>query len=324
MKTKPGNKRLNKSLTALCAAVISLGLATGSVLAVEVSDEDYKTLQTHKKKQAEKQLPPHERPAPHNPAAPSVSKAHNLAEAATNPIANLMQFQVQNTYAWKNHNSDSYSNVTTFQPVIPIKLPWKAAPLMITRTTLPYITTPKFDSPVNRKRGFGDTNFLALVTPKLEAKGIQVGLGINSVIPTGGDNDFTGSGKWQIGPSALFINMRTKQLQWGALAYYLADVANAKSNGAGSRTHVSKLSLQPFITKHFDKGWYVGTPDTPQTYDFNSDKWTWALGAQGGRVMKLGKQPVKLFAEVLHNPEDDNGANSEWSAKLNITFLIPE
>ena len=60
MKTKLGNKRLNKTLTALCAAVISLGLATGSVLAVEVSDEDYKTLKAHKKKQAEKQLPPHE------------------------------------------------------------------------------------------------------------------------------------------------------------------------------------------------------------------------------------------------------------------------
>jgi hypothetical protein len=324
MKTKPCNKKFNKTLTALCVAGILLGLTTGSVLAVEVSDEDYKTLQAHKKKQAEKALPPHEQPAPHNPSAPSVSKAHNLAEAATNPIANLMQFQVQDTYNWENHNSNGYSNVTTLQAVIPVKLPWEAVPLLITRSTLPYITTPNFDGPTDRQRGFGDSEVLLLATPKLETKGVQMGFGVNTAIPTAGDNDFTGSGKWQLGPSALYINMQTPKMQWGLFTYYLADVANSKSNGAGSRTYVSKLSLQPFITFHFDEGWYAGAPDTPQTYDYNSDKWTWALGAQGGRVMKLGKQPVKLFAEILHNPEDDNGANSEWTAKFNITFLLPD
>jgi hypothetical protein len=319
MKTKPCNKRLNKALTALCAAGILLGLTTSSVLAVDVSDEDYKTLQAHKKKQAEKQLPPNEQPAP---VHPSGTKSGSLAEAATNPIANLMQFQVQNTYNWENHNSSSYSNVTTLQAVIPVKLPWEAVPLLITRSTLPYITTPNFEGPEKRQRGFGDTEVLLLVTPKLDTKGIQLGFGINSAIPTAGDNDFTGSGKWQVGPSALYINMRTPKLQWGLFGYYLASFAST-SNGS-DRSHVSKLSLQPFITKHLDEGWYVGTPDTPQTYDYKSDKWTWALGGQVGRVTKLGKQPVKLFGEVLYNPEDDNGPNAEWTAKVNITFLLPE
>jgi hypothetical protein len=195
-------------------------------------------------------------------------------------------------------------------------------PLLITRSTLPYITTPNFEGPEKRQRGFGDTEVLLLVTPKLDTKGIQMGFGINSAIPTAGDNDFTGSGKWQIGPSALYINMRTPKLQWGLFGYYLADFAST-SNGS-DRTHVSKLSLQPFITFHFDEGWYAGSPDTPQTYDYNSDKWTWALGGQVGRVTKLGKQPVKLFGEVLYNPEDDNGPTAEWTAKINITFLLPE
>jgi hypothetical protein len=319
MKSKLCIKQLNKALTAMCAAGILLGLSTSSVLAVEVSDEDYKTLQAHKKKQAEKQLPPHEQPAPAHPAG---SKSGNLAEAATNPIANLMQFQVQDTYNWENHNSSSYSNVTTLQAVIPVKLPWEAAPLLITRSTLPYITTPNFEGDVGRKRGFGDSEVLLLVTPKLETKGVQVGLGINSVIPTGGDNLFVSDRKWQVGPSALYINMQTPKLQWGLFTYYLADFADASN--ASEKSHVSKLSLQPFINKHFDEGWYVGTPDTPQTYDFNSDKWTWALGGQVGRVMKLGKQPVKLFGEVLYNPEDDNGPTAEWTAKINITFLLPE
>jgi hypothetical protein len=99
---------------------------------VEVSDEDDKTLQAHQKKQTEKQQPPHERPAPAHPAG---RKSGNLAEAATNPIANLIQFQVQDSYNWKNHNSSGYSNVTTLQAVIPVKLPWEGGPLLITRTT---------------------------------------------------------------------------------------------------------------------------------------------------------------------------------------------
>ena len=86
--------RLNQSLTALCAAVMLLGLTTGSVLAVDVSEEDYKLLQSVKKNEADKQLPPHERPAPAHPAG---SKAGSLAAAATNPIANLMQFQLQDS-----------------------------------------------------------------------------------------------------------------------------------------------------------------------------------------------------------------------------------
>jgi hypothetical protein len=322
MKTKPGNKRLNKSLTALCAAVISLGLATGSVLAVDVSDEDYKTLQAHKKKQAEKQLPPHEQPAPHNPAAPSVSNAHSLAEAATNPIANLMQFQVQNAYKWKNHNSKGYANVSTLQAVIPVKLPWEAAPMLITRSTLPYVTTPNYDGPVDRQHGFGDAEALLLVTPKLKAKGVQLGLGINTVFPTAGDNDFTGNGKYQAGPAALYINMRIPSWQWGMFGYQLWDYAST-SNGS-DRGGVSKLSLQPVLVKHFSKGWYMGTSDTPQTYDFNASRWTWALGAQAGRVQKFGKQPVKWFGEILYNPEDDNGATAKWTAKVNVTFLFPE
>lgn len=268
---------------------------------------------------SDENLPPHLTP---HTAEPPTGGHNNLAEAATNPIANLMQMQVQDTYNFENHNSSGYSNVATLQSVIPVNLSSEAVPLLITRTTLPFVTTPDLGAPANRKNGVGDTNFLGLFTPRLQTKGVQVGLGFNSVIPTAGDNEFTGSGKWQVGPSALYINMQTPSLQWGVFAYQLWDFADG-SNGS-DRDDVSALSLQPFITKHLKGGWYIGTPDTPQTYNFKSDKWTWALGGQVGRVMKLGKQPVKLFGEVLYNPEDDNGPNAEWSFKANITFLLPK
>jgi hypothetical protein len=284
-----------------------------------VSDADHKLLKAHKETLANKQLPPHKAEAPNHPSG---SKAGSLSESATNPIANLIQAQVLNQFNWKNHNSDGYSNATIGQAVLPFKLPWESVPLLITRTTLPYVTTPDLGDPVGRKRGFGDSNILLLATPKLKTKGVQVGLGINSAIPTAGDNDFTGSGKWQIGPSGLYINMQTPKLQWGMFGYQLWDFAS--SSGNSDRPGVSKLSLQPILIKHFDGGWYIGTPDLPQTYDFNANKWTWNLGGQAGRVTKFGKQPVKLFGEVLYNPEDENGPTAEWTARIGLTFLFPK
>lgn len=299
MKVKLCNKRLNTKSAALCAAVTILVLANGGVLA----HDDH----------SDQNLPPHE--TPHSGHA-------NLAEAATNPIAKLNQVQLQNSYSWENHNSSGFSNVSVFQPVIPINLPWEKVPVMITRTTVPYVTTPDFGDPIGRVRGFGDTNLLMLAVPNLKAKGQQLGIGANTVIPTAGDNDFTGSGKWQAGPAVIYINMRTPQLQWGILAYQLWDFASSPGNS--NRPGVSKLYLEPLIVKHFDGGWFVGTSDTPQTYDFKSKKWTWALGGQVGRVTKIGKQPIKAFGEVLYNPEDDNGPTSEWTFKAGLTLLFPK
>jgi hypothetical protein len=71
-------------LGGLAVAAMMLGLSAGSILA---HDE-------HDQAQADKNLPPHERPAP---AEPPTGGHANLAEAATNPVANLVQFQVQNT-----------------------------------------------------------------------------------------------------------------------------------------------------------------------------------------------------------------------------------
>jgi hypothetical protein len=52
----------NRVLTVLCALVIMLGFTPVSVLAVEVSEADYKLLQKIKLEQAAKQKPAHEQP----------------------------------------------------------------------------------------------------------------------------------------------------------------------------------------------------------------------------------------------------------------------
>ena len=327
MKVKFKNMQLRMGLIGLCTVAMVFGLTTGSVMAQEekaavekLTPEEQKECNECEKKTAEKKLPPHQRPAPSK--APANAKAPNLAAAATNPIAAMVQFQLQNTYSPENYNSSGYSNVTTVQAVAPIPLPWKSVPMLITRSTLPWVTTPELGD-VHRHRGFGDFQMLMLAIPKLKTKGVQLGLGINTSWPTAGDNVFTGSGKYEAGPSALYINMQTPHLQWGLFVHQLWDYANSNNNQ--DRSSVSKLSIQPILTYHFGKGWYVQSPESPQTYDFEANEWSWNLGPVIGKVTKIGKLPVKLFAAAYYNPVDpDDAPASKYTVKFNITFLFPE
>ena len=253
-------------------------------------------------------------------AADKAASGDELANEATNPIANLMQFQIQNAYTSNSYNADGDSNVFILQSVIPIKLPSEAVPLLITRTTLPYINTPDIGGGVGTQEGFGDLVTLGMFLPKLETKGVMIGVGYNLTIPTAGDNDFTGSGKWSIGPGAVYFNQQTPHWQWGVLTYSSFSFASQNTD----REHVSSVSLQPFVIKHFDEGWYVASMDVPQTYDFNAKEWTFALGPRIGKVTKFGKQPVNLAAQITYNPNDDTDEVApEWTYKFNMTFLFP-
>ena len=285
-----------------------LGLMSGSALAHEQQYDNSKE--------------PHE--SPHK-ATPPTGGHSNLANAATNPIANLIQLQIQDQYTSNSYNSDGGSNTFVVQPVIPIKLSSESVPLLVTRTTLPYINTPQLEDGVGTKEGFGDIVTQGYFVPKLETKGVMVGVGYNLSIPTAGSNDFTGSGKWTLGPGALFINLQTPGWQWGVLSYSSFDFASNDTGRDTKSSHVSTVSLQPILTRHWGEGWYAGTPDIPQTYDFKANEWTYAIGGRLGKVLKFGAQPVNMFGQITYNSNDDTDEVApEWSYKINMTFLFPK
>ena len=294
----------NRVLTGLCALAMTLGFTSGGVLA----HDDH----------PDKNLPAHEQPHPHEPPTGGHS---NLAAAATNPIANLVQFQIQNSYSPHSYNANGYSNVGIIQPVVPVKMPWEKVPLLVTRTTLPYISTPDLGDGIGRKDGFGDLVAQGYFIPKLKTKGVMVGAGYNLTIPTAGDNDYVGSGKWSIGPGAVYFNMKIPTWQWGILGYSSFSFASANAD----RDHVANISVQPILVKHFSEGWYAGLPDVPQVYDFRTNNWTLALGPRVGKVTKFGKQAVNLFGQVTYNPLDhDDEVAADWTFKVNLTLLFPQ
>jgi len=150
---------------------------------------------------------------------------------------------------------------------------------------------------------------------------VAAGVGYNLTIPSAGDNDYVGSGKWSIGPGAVYLNMKTPSWQWGILGYSSFSFASANAD----RDHVANISIQPIVTKHFSGGWYASLPDVPQTYNFKTSNWTLALGPRVGKVTKFGKQPVNLFGQVTYNPLDnDNEVASELTFKVNLTLLFPK
>jgi len=254
---------------------------------------------------------------------PGHAVADDLGEAATNPVSNLIQFRLQNQYTASSYNADSWGNAALVQTVVPLpSLSSKFDSLqgIVTRATLPYVSTPQIDD-VGRKHGLGDTNFLAFAVPKVAPPKTVWGFGPALNIPTAGDNDFTGSGQWQAGPAAVFMVTPVKGLQTGLLAFQLWDFAEARSDAAD----VSVLSLQPILTKHFDKGWYVALPDTPQTYNFKTNEWTLNLGGVLGRVFPVGGRPMQIFGGVYHNPVEDNDIVApEWTVKLQFGWLFPQ
>jgi hypothetical protein len=246
----------------------------------------------------------------------------DLGEAATNPVSNLIQFRLQDAYNPSVYNADSYSNAAIVQTVIPLSsLAKKFDSLkgIVTRATLPYVSTPDLDV-VGRQHGFGDTNFLAFAVPKAAPKNTVWGIGPALNIPTGGTDRFTGSGSWQAGPAAVAMVTPMKGLQVGALVFHVWDFHDIRSDAAD----VSTTSIQPILTKHFDKGWYVSLPDTPQSYDWEEKNWTLNLGAVLGRVTKVGSQPMQFFGGVYYNPENNGVPAAEWTVKFQVGWLFPQ
>jgi hypothetical protein len=265
-----------------------------------------------------------------------------LAEQATNPGAALVQMQIQNVFVPNSHNSSGYANTFIIQPVIPFSLGKDSYfQNLITRTTIPVVTTPNPDEPpgalitIDGTTDLGDTTVLALLAHQQKVSddfGYLWGPIGTVQIPTATD-DRTGTEKFSIGPGMVFVGSKhdlfTKgdTLQFGGYGYNLWSVF-----GEESRTNVNKLFAGPVLTYHFadflgQKGWYLRWTDELMSFDWNSaenkNTVSTPLGAALGKVFNIGKQPVNVYLGgdyyVAHR-----GTDPVYDIKLNVTFLFPE
>ncbi len=244
--------------------------------------------------------------AGHDPRVKAAHPAHkssvNLAEQATDPSAVLAQLGF---FYWNSRfeGGDQLANTWLFQPVLPL------TKSNVLRPALPIATSTGPD----RESGLGDL-FL------LDAEFIQVshgtfGWGGVMSLPTATD-DKLGSGKWELGPMALYMYKGKPKTVMGLLAYNLWSFA-----GDGDRQNVNKLIFQIIWVKHFDWG-YIGWTDQTATVDWQNDgRISFPLGLRFGKVW-TGETPVNIAIQPYYTLND--GSPDTYGLKFSLTFIKPD
>jgi hypothetical protein len=246
-----------------------------------------------------------------------------LRKAAQNPIASLISVPIQPTWNFGIGPTDRIQNITLIQPVIPVSVSedWN----LIIRWITPIVYQPLpvaqvYGPPVQTTgvSGMGDMNPSFFLSPKKSK--IIWGVGPTFVLPTATNTTYLGQGKLSMGPTLVAL-VQPPHFTIGFLANnYWSVVGHSDSD----KPAVNQFLLQWFINYNMKKGWYLITAPIVTAYwrATPGNVWTTPLGGGVGRIMRLGLQPVNLYAQVYGNAVHPAGV-SPWAVKLQIAFLFP-
>jgi hypothetical protein len=244
----------------------------------------------------------------------------------TNPVSDLwsIAFQ-QNNYILDMGPGkiDHWNSSLNFQPVLPVALTsnWNliTRPVMTLFNSVPH-PDPHNSTDIDRTTGFGDTVLMELVSPSPKLAGNWLlGLGPTFIFPTA-SSDYTGQGKWQVGPAAL-VGYLSKKWILGGL------VQNWTSFGGSGNQNVNQMNLQPFAAYFLPDGWsigYSGNILANWKADSAGDVWTIPLGLSVSKVLKVGKLPVRIALAgqyMVHHPDV---GGQKWNIQLMVVPVIPK
>lgn len=236
-------------------------------------------------------------------------EALKMAEAAQNPLASLISLPFQNNTTFGGNDGD-YVNALNIQPVWPFRLSedWN----LITRTIIPVVSQSVNG---NSQSGLGDTVFTGWFSPSAPAHNITWGVGPVLNLPTTTSAGL-GADQWGGGVSAIGVWIKDK---W---------VAGGLVNNIWSFEDTDKLNLfytQYFVNYNLDHGWYLVSAPI-MTANWNADssnRWTVPLGGGVGKIVKIGKLPVNVNAQLYYNVEKpaDTG---DYTARIQVQFMFPK
>jgi len=255
-------------------------------------------------------------PAP-PPDASSGEDATELAKKLQNPIGDLYSFPFQNNTNFNTGPNKGTQDILNVQPVIPIHIneDWN----VITRTILPLIWQPSLQPAQTVPFGTGPTTFSAFLSPKNPTNGWLWGVGPVFQVPTISDKTL-GSNVWGAGPTAVLVYIKGPWVT-GAIANNVWSLGGTQGLGG---TRYNTFLVQPFANYNFGGGWYVGSAPiiTANWLTSGNNAWTLPVGAQVGRVVKIGgKLPVNFLVGAYYNalrPE----FGSTWQLRTQITLIF--
>ena len=244
----------------------------------------------------------------------------------TNPVSDLwsIAFQQNNFILDMGAGqSERWNSNLNFQPVLPVALTsnWNliTRPVITVFNSVPH-PDPNNPGDVERTTGFGDTVLMELLSPSPKLAGNWLlGLGPTFIFPTA-SSDFTGQGKWQVGPAAL-VGYLAKKWILGAL------FQNWTSFGGSGNQDVNQMNLQPIAAYFLPGGWsigYSGNILANWKADKAGDIWTIPLGLGVSKVVKFGKLPVRFGLGgqyMVHHPDT---SGQKWNIQLMVVPVLPK
>ena len=243
--------------------------------------------------------------------SPAQESNEDLAQAAANPLADLISFPFQNNMDFGLGKYDRTRNVLNIQPVIPL-----AGGKIITRTIFPFVWLPDISAESGSySSGLADTLFTAFYVPPTKGN-LTWGPGVALEIPTGGE--MRGSQKWSIGPSVVVL---AQPGPWtlGILTNNIWSVG-----GNSDRDSVNKGLLQYFIVRQLGNGLYVNSAPviTVNWKAPEGQKWIIPFGAGIGKLFRLGKLPINAQVGAYYNVvKPDIGP--KWQFRIQVQFILP-
>jgi hypothetical protein len=249
------------------------------------------------------------------PLARAEESADELAKKLSNPVAALISvpFQFNGDF---NYGSENGTRVNlNIQPVIPTSISedWN----LITRVIIPITSQNDLFGNSGHQFGLGDTTPSFFFSPKAPtASGWIWGVGPVFLLPTA-TNDLLGTGKYGIGPTAVFLKQTASGWTYGALVNQIWSVG-----GLSSRADVSSMYLQPFVSKALGRGRTLSF-NFESTYDWENKQWSVPFNASYSQVMKWGDQIVSLSGGVRWWVETP-GQGPDWGVRVVLTLLFPK
>jgi len=271
-------------------------------------------------------------------AAAAPQSATEVNKQLTNPVSSLwsIAFQ-QNNYVLKyqlprnvedvargnTQDGQRWNSSLIFQPVLPVAITddWN----LVTRPVIPLFVSqphPNTNDPLemDRTTAFGDITLMQLVAPSPQLAGDWLlGAGPTWMFPTGG-SDFTGTGKYQVGPAALGGYLADKWIA-GVLVQNWFSFA-----GSDSRDTTKSMNLQPFLAWFLRDGWSVGySGNVLANWEAKSgDVWTVPIGVQVAKVVKLGALPVRIALGGQYMPVHPDEFGQKWNIQLILSPVLPK
>ncbi|MBE9549580.1 MAG: hypothetical protein IMF09_09265 [Proteobacteria bacterium] len=107
---------------------------------------------------------------------------------------------------------------------------------------------------------------------------------------------------------------------YGAIISNVWDFAGSSNTG-----DINLLNFQYFINYNFPSGWYLTTaPIITANWEADSgNKWTIPFGGGAGKIVRFGKIPTNLNAQIYYNVKKPDFA-ADWQLRLTATLMFPK